>query len=653
MLTHFSPVRTGGSVVESAQQKDSGSTTLAMPIGSEQRHALGAHGRQHVASPSNAVDAVELTERLGGRWHSGRNYGSARCIVHSDQHPSLSISNGDNGKLLVKCHTGCAQSALVDELKSRGLWPEGQPVPKLRVHRGGKEDQNGAYSVPDRRNGSGEVAVYDYRDETGTVLYQAVRFEPKVFRQRRVLEDGSKAWGLEGVRLVLYRLPELLAADPFFNVFVVEGEKDADRLASLGLVATTSAMGAGKWRDEYAEFLRDRQVVVIPDNDRVGREHADTVVTSLVGVAASVKLLTLEGLPDKGDVSDWLDAGHSDYDLEARAAAVEPLGKPRPEYPIRTLAELMAQEHEPGAQILEGLVWKGKVHWLFARAGTGKTVWALIKGLHIAAGKEFCGRRVEQGPVLFISEDSPDSVIQEYVETLCELYDIDWDDIPFYINEHHGLRIETVDDLPKAKEAFESCPQEPIHVIIDSCESLVPSESFNLKEFDAFGQFLRWVSDRGPSIEVVDHARKETKDSNNNLLEKLYGSIAKGKVADIAVYLEGSFRDGHLTAKYAKFRGNFPPSLEIGFHSDTGFTLRDVLGTEFTPTEQAITKWFNHTGSGWHTTDEIITGTGISERSAKRALPRLTEIRWLLRDGLAGRDGLRYRRNPDAGKVFR
>lgn len=597
------------------------------------------------------MDARELTERLGGRWHNSSQQGSARCPVHNDQHPSLSIGDGNDGKLLVKCHTGCSQASLVEELKARNLWPEGQPVSKLRVHRA-EAHTNGAYSVPERRGGMREVAAYVYRDETGTPLYEAVRFEPKTFRQRRIAEDGSKVWGLDGTRLVLYRLPELLAADPALTVFLVEGEKDTDHLIDLGLIATTSVMGAGKWRGEYAEVLRDRHVVVIPDNDRSGREHADAEVASLLGVAGSVRLLVLD-VPDKGDVSDWLDAGHTGADLELLAATVEPLERPRPEYPIRTLAELMAQEHVPNAQILEGLVWKGKVHWLFARAGTGKTVWALVKGLHIAAGREFCGRRVVQGPVLFISEDSPDSVIQEYIETLCELYEITWEGLPFYVNEQHGLRIETVDDLPKAKEAYESCPEEPIYTIIDSCESLVPSESFNLKEFDAFGQFIRWMSDRGSAIEVIDHARKETKDGQSNLLEKLYGSIAKGKVADIAVFLDGSFKEGRAVAKFAKFRGNFPPSLEIEFHSDTGFALRDILGTEFTPTERKITGWFNNNGSGWKTFDDIVSGAGVGERSARRALPRLCEIRWLLSAWGDGRDGLQYRRNPDAGKVFR
>jgi putative DNA primase/helicase len=177
----------------------------------------------------SAVDARTITEGLGGRWRGTR--GDARCPAHNDRNPSLSIADGDKGSPVVKCHTGCDSLDVIDALRSRGLWPEREPAPQLRVHRGGKAEPNGVYAVPERRQGLGkEIAVYEYRDETGRPLYQAVRFESKEFRQRRYADDGSLAWGLSGTRLVLYRLPELLAADPALTVFVVEGEKDADRL---------------------------------------------------------------------------------------------------------------------------------------------------------------------------------------------------------------------------------------------------------------------------------------------------------------------------------------------------------------------------------------------------------------------------------------
>jgi len=153
---------------------------------------------------------------------------------------------------------------------------------------------------PERAKGR-ITATYDYVDETGKLLYQVVRFQPKRFAQRRPDGKGGWVWGLKGVRRVVYRLPNVVKAE---QVFIVEGEKDADALGRLGLVATTCPMGAGKWRAEYSGALQGKRVIILPDNDAPGQEHASQVAASLQGVAASVKVLSLPGLPGKGDVSD-------------------------------------------------------------------------------------------------------------------------------------------------------------------------------------------------------------------------------------------------------------------------------------------------------------------------------------------------------------
>ncbi|MGQ0723269.1 MAG: hypothetical protein ACT4PE_17110, partial [Candidatus Eiseniibacteriota bacterium] len=162
-------------------------------------------------------------------------------------------------------------------------------------------------------------AVYDYLDEKGALLFQVVRKPGKRFRQRQTDGQGQWLWNLKGVRRVLYLLPDLLAR-PDEPVYVVEGEKDADRLAALGLVATTNSGGAGKWRTEYSHTLEGRDVVILPDNDEPGRKHGDTVATSLRGVARSIKVVELPGLPAKGDVSDWLNSGHTREELLQRVA---------------------------------------------------------------------------------------------------------------------------------------------------------------------------------------------------------------------------------------------------------------------------------------------------------------------------------------------
>jgi hypothetical protein len=227
--------------------------------------------------------------------------------------------------LIVKCHAGCGQEVVIRALRDRGLWP----APEDRPHR-----------LARQRNGK-VVAIYDYRDETGAPLFQVVRKEPKAFRQRR--PDGRGGWisNLDGVRRVLYRVPELLAAPKDAPVFIVEGEKDADRLAALGLVATTNPGGAGKWRPEYNEPLRGRRVVILPDNDDQGRTHTQNVAQSLYGIAAEVRILGLPRLPPKGDVSDWLDAGGTPEELE-RLAAVAPLWSSPSAVDLSTLLECIS-----------------------------------------------------------------------------------------------------------------------------------------------------------------------------------------------------------------------------------------------------------------------------------------------------------------------
>jgi len=168
-------------------------------------------------------------------------------------------------------------------------------------------------AAPERSNGKPRiVATYDYQYERGQLAFQSVRREPgadgakKDFRQRRPDGKGGWIWSTKGIRLVPYRLPELLAADLDRPVFIVEGEKDVDNLAAIEMIATTNPMGAGKWSKEFNEFLRDRHVVILPDNDEPGRKHAADVAKHLRGAAKEVYVVELPDLPAKGDVSDWL-----------------------------------------------------------------------------------------------------------------------------------------------------------------------------------------------------------------------------------------------------------------------------------------------------------------------------------------------------------
>ena len=165
--------------------------------------------------------------------------------------------------------------------------------------------------------------VYPYLDEDGQVLFEVCRYEPKTFKQRQPSARGGWTWSVKGVRQVPYRLPQLLAA-PNALVFIVEGEKDADALAAIGLIATCNAGGAGKWPDAITPCLSGRRVCILPDNDDAGREHAAKVAAKLAGVAADVRIIELPSLPLKGDVCDWLEAGGTADRLGELAQAARP-----------------------------------------------------------------------------------------------------------------------------------------------------------------------------------------------------------------------------------------------------------------------------------------------------------------------------------------
>jgi hypothetical protein len=278
------------------------------------------------------------------RLRSVRRYNDfwkAKCPQHDDEHPSLAIAVDRKG-LVLKCHAnrGCTFRGIVQCL---GLRPQDFFADRLLPWRQRK-----------RRPVSTIVKTYDYRDESNILLYQEVRYDPKDFRVRRPKvkdprDDRPEDWvdNAKGVRLVLYRLPELLAAPPQRTIFVVEGAKSADYLAArLELVTTTNPFGAGKWKEGYSEALRGRKVVILPDHDpvdaktgyRAGWRHAVNVANNLYGIAASVKVLDLPGLKEGQDADDWVN-GFGEAPRREILTALANLVQTCPEWVPRPLNE--------------------------------------------------------------------------------------------------------------------------------------------------------------------------------------------------------------------------------------------------------------------------------------------------------------------------
>lgn len=299
--------------------------------------------------------------KLGSLRRSGAGW-MARCPVHEDRQNSLSIAEGRDHPVVFHCHAGCQPE---DVCKALGLDWAVLSKPRDKQQRD-----------------SGFVAVYDYRDEHGELLFQVCRTADKKFFQRKPdpsSRDGY-TWKLGDTRRVLYRLPKVLAAvDECREIYICEGEKDVHTLESIGLVATCNPGGAGKWRPEYTEFLRDAVVTIIADKDKPGQAHARSIRDSLIDVAASTTMAEAAGGTEIKDITDHFRNGHNLDDLSITWQSAEP---PKPIAAVE-LWSFLDSSDAPHDWVIPGLLEHGDRLLLTGFEGLGKSM--LVRQIAVCA----------------------------------------------------------------------------------------------------------------------------------------------------------------------------------------------------------------------------------------------------------------------------
>lgn len=247
----------------------------------------------------------------------------AKCICpsHSDKNASLSIKHDKaTNKIVMYCHAGCN----IDTI----------------LNKAGLTFADIGTTCEKKESNPNIIAVYQYKNANGELLFEKVRFKDKKFSQRRYI-DNSIVWGLdygeysetfEGSNTYskkdrpnskkkicfeqkpsLYNLTKLInAIDKGYTVYVCEGEKDCDTLNKLGLVATTGSHGAGngKWIEEYCSYFKGANVVILSDNDEVGEDFGEEIERKLRKYVHKIKVVTISDKP-KGDITDYIEEGHT------------------------------------------------------------------------------------------------------------------------------------------------------------------------------------------------------------------------------------------------------------------------------------------------------------------------------------------------------
>src|SRR4051812_23677148 len=368
------------------------------------------------------------------------------------------------------------------------------------------QDYNVTKLRPKSRKGR-IVKTYDYTNEGDELLFQTVRYEdPKDFRQRRPNGSGGWQWNLNGTRRVLYRLPELLKADKDAVVYLCEGEKDADRLRDEGLTATTNAMGAKKWLEEYTETLAGQHVVVLEDNDKDGREHVELVARSLSGKAASVKVLKLPGLPGKGDAFDWFAHGGTVQELERLAAvASEWTASPGGIAGTISAVELMAMEFKPTRFVIPDILPEG-LSLLVGKPKKGKSWMSLGMCEAVATGgKAFGIKNCGQGDALYLALEDHPKRLQKRLRKVLDgrsapermYFHTQWprlgeggaEALDEWLCSHPETRLVVIDTLAKIRK--------PAH-----------GQNIYTEDYAALEELMPLAAEHSINISVVHHLRK-------------------------------------------------------------------------------------------------------------------------------------------------
>jgi len=424
----------------------------------------------------------------------GKGY-IGHCPAHEDRKPSLSISEGEDSKLLVYCHRGCSQEAVIEALEGRGCWPEGQEAEEPRV--------------------------YDYTDEAGTPLYCKLRYPNKNWGQMQY-KDGGLVSGLEGARRVLYNTVGIETAKREKRaVIFVEGEKDANTLNALGFIATTNDSGAGKGKvkPELLAQLTGCMVVLLGDNDEAGEMHMDFLSQQLVSYASKIVRVDLPKLMNNKPVKDITDYLEATKGGETEVKDLIRQGRQLwPTKVVTSYGDLMQMDLPEPETWMAGFISPSEATLLVALPGVGKTWFALACALALADGKQAIGPYIPKKKcnILLVDFEMGPVRLRQRLEALRQGYGLEADimeQIGILSPELCSLNNLTFQELgmPETEKLLINASQGYDVVIIDNINAAysMSEDDENSPKFWVKPQGLTFALKRaGKASMMIHHATK-------------------------------------------------------------------------------------------------------------------------------------------------
>jgi hypothetical protein len=378
------------------------------------------------------MSAQQIATTLGNAKKVGNGYLASCPVPHhgqgnGDKNPSLSVTDGEDGNILFKCHGGCDQQSVFSTIKEMGLLPA---LPDRPEYLSNVRPIMPAIPVLEHE--------WFYTDENEIPLFVKQRFKTfdakgKTYKTLRIMADGSRVGKLGDCRIVPYRLTEVQQAVTAGKVvYIAEGEKAVDALCSLGVTATTSHAGAGGWNSDLNQYFSGANVVVVPDNDTAGWGYAAKIVESLLPVVKSIRVLDLPHLSHKEDAFEWVNKYAQDRSTLAQIAKACPIvestdqvntpqrlietppdpflthtNEPKEDQPNSRKKLLVESwdsiKDEPVEWLVDSIIPKRSFVALYAPPASYKSFISLDLAEAIATGRDWMGYRIpKKGAVLYI-----------------------------------------------------------------------------------------------------------------------------------------------------------------------------------------------------------------------------------------------------------
>ena len=557
---------------------------------------------------SSLSDWLSALERVSGS--AGRRSGDEwrfPCPAHDGQDFNLSIVERD-GKILTMCHSrGCSH-----------------------------EDIRAALGIEVADGAGVELHRYEYRRADGTLQLTVCMFRDRLTGKKADKRPWREPRGVKGPH-PLYRLPELLAADPARAVLVVEGEHTCDAARGAWPVepVVTWAGGCKSWRQTDWTPLRGRTVTICADADEQGRRAARAIAAHLYGSGSTVSLVLPDG-ETGDDMADWLREGKDAAQARLRAlkapyaaGAADAVAASKGEtLPTLTLAELFDRPEDATEWVVDGILPAGGFSALTGKPKSGKSTAARHLAHAIACGEPWLDRKCASGPVLYLALEEKVSEVQRQYMALGTPRDAP---LHFCFRRTQG---EAVAVLGATIEAVK-----PVLVVVDTLFRFQP-----VGDTSAYGDVLNALSplhelarETGAHILAVHHERKAEGEGGDRVL----GSTAIFGTVDVRLSIERRHADNVRVISSEGRYGDDLPETVIELRPDGSVQLAGSTSeiAERQARETVLAFLADHPGA---TMDDMKAEIGARWKSARMALMALVKRGVVTRSG-GGKAGDPYR----------